>query len=272
MNQREKAERFQALHKGPGAFVIPNPWDGGSARILAGLGYQALATSSGAAAGVLGRRDGKITRDEALAQVRIIVAATDLPVSADLEKGFGDAPSVVAETVTLAAQAGLVGCSIEDATGNKDKPLYTLPEAVERIKAAAQAAKRAAVPFTLTARAENFLRGNPDLEDTIKRLQAFESAGADVLFAPGLPDLEAVRKVCASVSTPVNFMVGIKGKSFGVAELEQAGVRRISLATSLFRVAMTSLIDAAREVKEHGTFGYLERAFPTPDINRYMQE
>src|SRR2546428_11806511 len=152
MNQREKAERFKALHKGPGAFVIPNPWDGGSARILAGLGYQALATSSGAAAGVLGRRDGKITRDEALAQVRIIVAATDLPVSADLEKGFGDAPSVVAETVTLAGQAGLVGCSIEDATGSKDQPLYALPEAVERIKAAAQAAERAAVPFTLTAR------------------------------------------------------------------------------------------------------------------------
>src|SRR3989442_1606485 len=272
MNQRERAERFQALHKGPGAFVIQNPWDGGSARLLAGLGYQALATSSGAAAGVLGRRDGKITRDEALAQVRIIVAATELPVSADLEKGFGDAPSLVAETVTLAAQAGLVGCSIEDATGNKDKPLYTLPEAGERIKAAAQAAKRGGGSFTPPARAENFLRGNPDLEDTIKRLQAFESAGADVLFAPGLPDLEAVRQVCASVSKPVNFMVGIKGKSFSVAELESAGVRRISLATSLFRAAMTGLVDAAREVKEQGTFGYLERSLATPDINRYMQE
>src|SRR5438094_5607371 len=257
MNQREKAERFQTLHKGPGALVIPNPWDGGASRILAGLGFQALATSSGAAAGVLGRRDGKITRDEALTQVRIIVAATDLPVSADLEKGFGDAPSVVAETVTLAAQAGLVGCSIEDATGNKDKPLYTLPEAVERMKAAAQAAKRAAFPFTLTARAENFLRGNPDLDDTIKRLQAFESAGADVLFAPGLPDLEAVRKVCASGSKPVNFMVGIRGKSFSVAELEAAGVRRISLATSLWRAAMSGLLEAAREVKERGTFAYL---------------
>ena len=239
MNQREKAERFQALHKGPGAFVIPNPWDGGSARILAGLGFQALATSSGAAAGVLGRRDGKITRDEALTQVRIIVAATDLPVSADLEKGFGDAPSVVAETVQLAAQAGLVGCSIEDATGNKDKPLYPFRDAVERVRAAAQAATRLPFPFTLTARTENFLRGNPDLEDTINRLQAFEKAGADVLFAPGLPDLESVRKVCESVSRPVNFMVGIKGKSFSVAELEQAGVRRISLATSLFRAAMT---------------------------------
>jgi 2-methylisocitrate lyase-like PEP mutase family enzyme len=272
MNQREKAERFQALHKGPGAFVIPNPWDGGSARILAGLGFQALATSSGAAAGVLGRRDGKITREEALTQVRIIVAATDLPVSADLEKGFGDAPSVVAETVTLAAQAGLVGCSIEDATGNKEKPLYPFRDAVERVRAAAQAAARLPFPFTLTARTENFLRGNPDLEDTINRLQAFEKAGADVLFAPGLPDLESIRKVCESLSRPVNFMVGIKGKSFSVAELEQAGVRRISLATSLFRAAMTSLIDAAREVKEHGTFGYLERTSPTPDINRYMQE
>ncbi len=259
--QRSKAERFQALHKGP-AFVIPNPWDGGSARILAGLGFQALATSSGAAAGVLGRRDGQITRDEALAQVRIIVAATDLPVSA---------PSVVAETVKLAAEAGLVGCSIEDASGNKDKPIYDFRTAVERIKAAAQAARRVGFPFTLTARAENFLRGNPDLEDTINRLRAYQAAGADVLFAPGLPDLEAVRKVCESLSKPVNFMVGIKGKSFSVAELESAGVRRISLATSLFRAAMTGLVEAAREVKEQGTFGYLERSLATPDLNKYMQ-
>jgi len=272
MNQREKAEGFQALHKGPAAFVIANPWDGGSARILAGLGFQALATSSGAAAGVLGRRDGKITRDEALGQARLIVAATDLPVSADLEKGFGDAPSVVAETVTLAAQAGLVGCSIEDATGNKEKPLYAFRDAVERVKAAAQAAKRAAFPFTLTARAENFLRGNPDLDDTIQRLQAFEKAGADVLFAPGLPDLDAVRKLCQSLGRPVNFMVGIKGKSFSVAELEQAGVRRISLASSLWRASMTGLVEAAREVKEQGTFGYLERSLATPDLYRFLQE
>ena len=270
-NQADKAARFKKLHEGPGAFVIPNPWDGGSARILTGLGYQALATSSGAAAGVLGRRDGHITRDEALTQVRIIVAATDLPVSADLEKGFGDAPSVVAETVTLAAGAGLVGCSIEDATGNKDKPLYPFRDAVERVRAAAQAAARLPFPFTLTARTENFLRGNPDLEDTINRLQAFEKAGADVLFAPGLPDLESVRKVCESLSRPVNFMVGIKGKSFSVAELEQAGVRRISLATSLFRAAMTGLFEAAREVKESGTFGYVERSLATQDLMRHMQ-
>ena len=272
MNQREKAERFQKLHQRPGAFVIPNPWDGGSARLLAGLGFEALATSSGAAAGVLGRRDGQISRDEALAQVRIIVAATDLPVSADLEKGFGDEPSVVAETVRQAAQAGLVGCSVEDATGDKEKPLYELAFAVERVRAAAQAARQVGFPFMLTARSENFLRGNPDLADTIRRLQAFAEAGADVLMAPGLPDLDAVRKVCASVSKPVNFMAGIKGKSFSVAELEKAGVRRISLATSLYRAAMTGLVDAAREVKESGSFGYLERSLGTPDLARFMQE
>lgn len=271
-SQHEKAERFRELHRGPKAFVIPNPWDGGSARLLAGLGFQALATSSGAAAGVLGRRDGRITREEALAQARIIVAATDLPVSADLEKGFGDSPEVVAETVRLAAQAGLVGCSIEDATGRKDAPLYDFPLALQRVEAAVQAARSLGFSFTLTARAENFLRGNPDLDDTIRRLRAFADAGADVLFAPGLPDLEAVRKVCAALGKPFNFMAGMKGKSFGVAELEQAGVRRISLATSLYRAAMTGLMDAAREVKEHGSFGYVERSLATPELAKFMQD
>jgi 2-methylisocitrate lyase-like PEP mutase family enzyme len=269
--QQEKAKRFRELHRGPRAFVIPNPWDGGSARLLAGLGFPALATSSGAAAGVLGRRDGHITRDETLAQVRIIVAATDLPVSADLEKGFGDAPEAVAETVRLAAQAGLVGCSIEDATGDKARPLYDFDLAVARVKAAVDAARSLDFPFTLTARSENFLRGNPDLDDTIKRLRAFADAGADVLFAPGLPDLESVRKVCTAINKPFNFMVGIKGKSFSVAELESAGVRRISLATSLYRAAMTGLMDAAREVQERGTFGYLERSLATPELARMMQ-
>jgi 2-methylisocitrate lyase-like PEP mutase family enzyme len=272
LNQNDKAARFKKLHEGPGAFVIANPWDGGSARILAGLGFQALATSSGAAAGVLGRRDGQITRDEALAQVRIIVAATDLPVSADLEKGFGDAPSVVAETVRLAAEAGLVGCSVEDATGNKETPLYDFAPAVERVRAAADAARKVGFPFMLTARSENFLRGNPDLGDTIRRLQAFADAGADVLMAPGLPDLASIEKVCRAVAKPVNFMAGIKGKSFSVAELEKAGVRRISLATSLYRAAMTGLVDAAREVKDAGSFGYLERSLATPDLARFMQE
>ena len=271
VTQSDKATRFKALHQGPGAFVIPNPWDAGSARMLAGLGFQALATSSGAAAGILGRRDGQVTRDEALAQARAMVEATDLPVSADLEKGFGDAPAAVAETIRLAAGVGLVGGSIEDATGDKDKPLYDIGPATERVAAAAQAARALSFPFTLTARAENFLRGNPSLDDTIRRLQAFEKAGADVLFAPGLPDLAAVRAVCAAVSKPVNFMVGIKGKSFTVAELEAAGVRRISLATSLYRAAMSGLVNAAREVKDKGTFSYLDHSMTTPELNGFMQ-
>ena len=271
MNQREKAERFRKLHEGTGAFVIANPWDAGSARILEGLGFAALATSSGASAGVLGRRDGQVRREEALAHARAIVAATTLPVSADLEKGFGDAPADAAETIRLAAGVGLVGGSIEDATGNREKPLYDLSHAAERVAAAVQAARALPFPFTLTARAENFLRGNPDLEDTIRRLQAFEAAGADVLFAPGLPDLAAVRAVCAAVKKPVNFMAGIKGKSFTVAELEAAGVRRVSLATSLYRAAMTGLAEAAREVKEKGSFGYLERCLSTAELNAFME-
>jgi len=270
-SQHDKAARFRALHQAPGAFVIPNPWDAGSARILAGLGFQALATSSGAAAGVLGRRDGTVTREEALAHARAIVAAIDLPVSADLEKGFGDAPEAAAETISHAAAVGLVGGSIEDATGDKNRPLYDIGHAIERVAAAAQAARALAFPFTLTARAENFLRGNPDLDDTITRLVAFEKAGADVLFAPGLPDLAAVRAVCAAVSKPVNFMVGIRGKSFTVAELATAGVRRISLATSLYRAAMSGLLDAAREVKGKGTFGYLDRSLTTPELNGFME-
>src|SRR6266478_9602438 len=270
-SQVEKAVKFRRLHEGPGAFVIPNPWDAGSARILAGLGFPALATSSGASAGILGRRDGQVTRDEALAHARAIVGATDLPVSADLEKGFGDAPAVAAETIRLAAEVGLVGGSIEDATGDKDKPLYELSLAAERVAAAVQAARALPFPFTLTARAENFLRGNPNLDDTIKRLQAFEKAGADVLFAPGLPDLAAVRAVCSATSRPCNFMAGIRGRSFTVAELAQAGVKRISLATSLYRAAISGLGNAAREVKEQGTFGYIETTMGTPELNSFMR-
>ena len=270
-SQTDKANRFRALHQGPRAFLIANAWDAGSTRILTGLGFQAIATSSGASAGILGKRDGQVTRDEALAHARAMVEATDLPVSADLEKGFGDAPAVAAETIRLAAQVGLVGGSIEDATGDRDRPLFDSGHALERVAASVEAARALPFAFTLTARAENFLRGNPDLDDTIKRLQAFEKAGADVLMAPGLPDLAAVRTVCASLSKPFNFMAGIKGKSFSVAELEAAGVRRISLASSLYRAAMTGLLTAAREVQEKGTLNYLDHAVSTPDLNAFMQ-
>jgi 2-methylisocitrate lyase-like PEP mutase family enzyme len=268
--EKEKAARFRALHDGPGAFVIPNPWDVGSARILVGLGFKALATTSAASANALGRRDGALTRDETMAHARLIVDATDVPVSADLGKGFGDTPEVVAETIRVAADTGLVGCTIEDATGNPDGPLYGFQLAVERIAAAAQAARALTFPFVLTARAHNFLYADPSLDETISRLQAFERAGADVLFAPGLPDLAAVRAVCATVSKPVNFMVGIKGKSFSVGELAAAGVRRISLATSLYRAAMTGFLDAISEVKDAGQFGFLDRCITTPDLIKLM--
>jgi 2-methylisocitrate lyase-like PEP mutase family enzyme len=268
--QHEKAILFRALHEGPGIFVIPNVWDACSARLLADLGFPALATSSAAAAWTVGRRDGGLTRDRALEHARLIVEATDLPVSGDLENGFGDAPEVAAETIRLGAEAGLVGCTIEDSTGKKDAPLYDFALAVERISAAAQAARKLPFPFMLAARAHNFLYPEPDLDDTIKRLQGYEKAGADVLFAPGLPDLAAVKTVCAAVSKPFNFMVAIRGKSFSLNELAEAGVKRISLATSLYRAAMTGLLDAAREVKEKGQFSYLDHLVTTPDLNKLM--
>jgi 2-methylisocitrate lyase-like PEP mutase family enzyme len=271
MNQSEKAEQFRALHAAAETFVIANAWDAGSTRILAALGFKALATSSGACAGVLGRRDGMVTREEALAHCKAIVDASDLPVSADLEKGFGDSPEAAAETIRLAAGVGLVGASIEDATGDSARPLFDLAHAQERIAAAVEAARSVPFGFTLTARTENYLRGNPDLDDTIRRLQAFEAAGADVLMAPGLPDLDAVRAVCTALSRPVNFMAGIRGKSFTVAALSQAGVKRVSLATSLYRAALTGLVDAAREVMESGTFGYLDETLATPAVNAFMR-
>ena len=271
MNQHEKAVRFRALHLQPGAFVFPNPWDGASARLLAAEGFAALATSSAAHAATLGRRDGRVTRDEALAHARLIVESVDVPVAADLENGFGAAPAIVAETVQLAAATGLVGGSIEDATGNPAAPLYELAEATSRIAAAAQAARSLSFPFVLTARAENFIRGNPDLDDTIRRLQAYERAGADVLFAPGLPDLAAVRRVCASVSKPVNVIASVPGSGFTVADLAAAGVKRISLAASLYRAALTGLRAAAREVKTQGTFGYVEHTVTSAELNAVLK-
>ena len=271
MNQADKAARFRALHEADGTFVIGNAWDAGSSRVLASAGFVALATSSGATAGVLGRRDGAVSRDEAMAGARAVAGGCDLPVSGDLENGYGHDAAAVAEAIRCAADAGLVGCSIEDFSGDATQPLYPLPHAVQRIEAAVQAARALPWPFTLTARCENFLRGNPDLDDTIARLQAFERAGADVLMAPGLPDLDAVHRVCAVLRKPFNFMAGIRGKSFSVAQLQTAGVKRISLATSLYRCAMTALADAAREVQTHGRFDYLERTMATPDLYKLLQ-
>ena len=270
VKQNEKAARFRVLHDRPGAFVIPNPWDVASTRILAGSGFEALATSSAASACALGKGDGSLTRDEALTHARTIVNATDLPVSADLERGFGDTPEIVAETIRLAADVGLVGCTIEDTTGDPDKPLYDFGLAIERISAAAEAARGLSFPFLLTARAHNLMYANPSLDATIERLHAFEQAGADVLFAPGLPDLNAVRTVCTALSKPVNFMAGIKGKSFSVAELAAAGVKRISLATSLYRAAMTGFLDAVNEVTNSGRFLFLDRCVSTQELLRIM--
>lgn len=254
-----KAARFRGLHQQPGAFVIPNPWDGASARWLAAKGFPALATSSAACAATLGRRDYGITRDEALAHAALIAAAVDVPVSADLENGFGDAPAAVAETIRLAAAAGLAGGSIEDATGDAARPLYEVGFAAERIVAAAEAARRAGFPFVLTARAENLLHDVGGVDEAIRRLQAYEQAGADVLFAPGLRRIEDIRAVCSAVTKPVNFMGGMAGATLPVAELAAAGVKRISLAASLYRAAMTGMDAAAREILEQGTFSYTGR-------------
>ena len=269
-NQHERAARFRALHES-GAFVIPNVWDGASAAIMARLGFKALATSSAACAATLGKLDGEVTREEALEHARVLVAVSECPVAADLENGFGHAPETVAETIRLAAAAGLVGGSIEDASGDPRAPIYEFEHAVERVAAAVEEAHGQRFHFVLTARAENFLHGRPNLDDTVRRLQAFERAGADVLFAPGLPDLAAVRTVCGALKRPVNFMVGIPGKSFTVADLAAAGVRRISLSTSLYRAAMTGVLAAAREVSERGTFSYLDSIVSGSELGRYLR-
>ena len=270
ISQSEKTARFRALHQASGAFVMPNPWDAGSARLLASLGFAALATSSSASAGTLGRRDYGLTRAQALAMARSIVEAVDVPVSADFEDGFGVAPETVAETVRLAAEIGLAGCSIEDAPGGS--AAHDLGLATERVAAAAEAARALPFPIVLTARAENFLRGKRDLDDTIARLVAYERAGADVLFAPGVTDLAAIRAICAAVTKPVNVIAGSKGTGFTVAQLAAAGVKRISLATSLYRAAMTALSDAATEVRERGTFAFGEHAMTGAELSAVMRE
>lgn len=270
MTREQKFQAFRALHERPGAFVIPNPWNAGTARILASLGFEALATTSAGYAFSVGRRDssGALTRDEILDNAMSIVEATDLPVSADLEDGFGRAPELCAATMRLAADVGLAGGSIEDATGDPHDPIYEFGLAVERIVAAAETARDCRV--LLTARAENFLHGRPDLGDTIARLQAFSEAGADVLYAPGLPDLEAIRAVCASVAKPVNVVMGLKGARYSVAELAGAGVKRISVGGSFARAALGGFLRAAREVKERGTFSYADDALPHAEAHRFM--
>ena len=270
LRQASKAAAFQALHARAGAFVIPNPWDAGTARILASLGFEALATTSAGLAFALGQRDGAAGRDATLANARAIAEATDLPVSADLENGFGHRPEDAAAAIRLSAAAGLVGGSIEDASGEA-QPIYGLQQAIERITAAVEAARALPFPFVLTARAENFLHGRPDLDDTIRRLQAFEQAGADVLYAPGLPSLDAVRAVCTAVSRPVNVLAGGSGAALSVAALAEAGVRRISLGSALSRAALGGFIRAAREIKEHGSFGFAAEALPFAEANDFMQ-
>jgi len=270
--QQTKFERFKALHQRDEAFVIPNPWDAGSARILAGLGFEALATTSAGYAFSKGKRDSfaSLTRGEILDNAAEIVGASDLPVSADLEDGFGAAPEICAETIRLATTAGLVGGSIEDATGDPARPIYDLSHAVERVQAAAEASRK--LPFLLTARAENFLWERPDLDDTIRRLQAFSAAGADVLYAPGLPDIDAIRTVCAAVDKPVNVVMGLKGPRYSVAELSAAGVRRVSVGGSFARAALGALLRAAEEVKSSGTFGYAAEAIPAATLSRLMSQ
>jgi len=272
MTHEQKYKTFRALHERSGVFVIPNPWNAGTARILTALGYQALATTSAGYAFSVGRRDSSavLTRNEILQNAKAIVEATPLPVSADLQDGFGRSPAMCAETIRLASEIGLVGGSIEDATGDPKDPIYEFNLAVERVALAAKASHDCA--FILTARAENFLHGRPDLVDTIRRLQAFAEAGADVVYAPGLSSLEAVREVCASVSKPVNVVMGLKGGTFSVAELAAVGVKRISVGGAFARAALGGFVRAAREVIEKGTFTFAADALSHAEAQAYMEQ
>lgn len=270
--QADKGTRFRALHERDTAFIIPNPWDVGTARLLAHLGFEALATTSMGFAFSAGQRDNTIGRERMMEHVASISSATDLPVSADLENGFGDAPEVVAETIRLAAAAGVVGASIEDATGRAGDPIYERGAAVERILAAAEAARALPLPFTLTARAENYLRGRLDLRDTIERLQAYQDAGADVLYAPGLTSSDEIATVVRSVDRPVNVVMGLQGVPLSVAELAALGVRRISVGSALARAALGAFLRAAKEMREHGTFAFAADAARPREISAMFDE
>lgn len=269
-DQHEKYSRFKALHTAPRAFVMPNPWDAGSARLMESIGFSALATTSAGYAFGAGKCDSAagLSRQEVLDNAAAIVAATTLPVSADLEDGFGASPRICAQTVEMACDVGLVGGSIEDATGDPENPIFEFEAAMERVRAAAEASQGR--PFLLTARAEGFLWGRYDLTDVIRRLQAFGEAGADVLYAPALPDLDAIRTVCREVDKPVNVVMGLKGSLFTVDELAAVGVKRISVGGSFARAAFGAVQRAAKEVFEQGSFTYANDAMPGADIAALM--
>ncbi len=270
-SQAEKARAFQALHARSGAFVIPNPWDVGTARLLAHMGFEALATTSAGYAFSIGQRDNAVGRARMMEHLAAISPATDLPVSADLENGFGDSPEKVSETIRMAAAAGVVGGSIEDSTSRPDDPIYDHALAVERVRAAADAARALPFPFTLTARAENYLVGRPDLKDTIRRLEAYREAGADVLYAPGLARREDIAAVVASVGRPVNVVMGLQGVSLSLAELSEMGVKRVSVGSALARAALGAFLRAAREMREQGTFQFADEAVSYRDISAMFQ-
>lgn len=267
--QQDKAAAFRRLHES--AFIIPNPWDVGTARILAALGFKALATTSAGFAFARGRPEGRVSRDEVLAHCREMVAATGLPVSADLEKGFGDSPESAAETIRAAAATGLAGGSIEDYSGQADAPIYDFGLAVERIAAAAEAARALPHDFVLTARAENFLWQRPDLDDTIARLRAFEAAGADVLYAPGLRDLASIRTLCGALTKPVNVVMGLPGARFTLDQLAEAGVKRVSVGSALARAAFGTFVRAAREMASDGSFDFAQDAMGFAELDKFFE-
>lgn len=272
-SQQAKADAFRALHDRDAAFIIPNPWDVGTARLLAGLGFEALATTSAGMAFALGKRDTTVGREAVMAHCRAIASATDLPVSGDLENGFGDRPETAAETIRQAAEAGLVGGSIEDSINRPGtEPLYEIEHAAERVRAAAEAARALPFTFTLTGRAENFLVGRPDLDDAITRLQAYQEAGADVLYAPGLAKREHIEAVVRSVDRPVNVVMGLQGVQLGLAELSAIGVRRISVGSALSRAAFGAFLRAAREMADDGTFRFADDAVSYPELSALFPE
>jgi|SRR5882724_10482873 len=270
--QAEKGQTFRALHERDHAFILPNPWDAGTARLLAHLGFEALATTSMGYAFSVGQRDGTIDRPQMMEHLSALASATDLPVNADLENGFGDSPETVAETLRLAAAAGVVGGSIEDATGRPDPPIYALEAAVERVRAAAEAVRGLPFAFTLTGRAENYLHGRPDLKDTIARLQAYQEAGADVLYAPGLASAEDIATVVRSVDRPVNVLMGLQGVQLSLAALSAMGAKRISVGSALSRVALGAFLRAAREMREHGTFAFAQEAVSPREVGAMFDE